>query len=268
MRELQVLPATVNVEMRSQQFGAHRRALDMPARTPVAPRRLPEGLALLSALPQDEIERIALGGIDLDPLPGTQIFERFPRELAVTWKLPDREVHVAAFRAIGDAPLLQSPDQLQHLVDVVRCARLDIGRLRCEQRRVFVRISYKAFGQSRNGLTSLRRAADDLVVDIGNIAHISQRIAACTQPALYYVEHDHHSRMPEMAEVVRRDPAHVHPHPRRIEGNERFLPAAEAVVEFQHGLETDSAASLADPAARGLQLIATQQISDFRRGSL
>src|SRR5438309_7772962 len=222
----------------------------MPARTPVAPLRLTEGLALLSALPQDEIERIALGGVDLDPLPGTQIFERFPRELAVTWKLPDREVHVAAFRAISDAPLLQSPDQLQHLLDVVRCARLDIGGLHCEQRRVFVRISYKAFGQSRNGLTSLRSAADDLVVDIGNIAHISQRIAACTQPALYYVERDHHPCMPEMAVVVDRDPAHVHSHPCRIEGNEGFLRAAEAVVDFQHGSEFEprpSRASANDP---------------------
>src|SRR5881628_2013702 len=100
MRKLQVLPAAVNVEMRSQQFHAHRRALDVPTRTPVAPGRLPGRLALLGALPQDEIEWIALGRVDLDPLPGTQIFERFPRELAVTRKFPDREVHVAAFRAI------------------------------------------------------------------------------------------------------------------------------------------------------------------------
>ncbi len=47
----------------------------MPARTPVAPGRLPEGLALLGALPQDKIEWVALAGVDLDPLPGPQIFE-------------------------------------------------------------------------------------------------------------------------------------------------------------------------------------------------
>src|SRR5216117_4217004 len=34
MRKLQVLPAAVNVEMRSQQFHAHRRALDVLTRTP------------------------------------------------------------------------------------------------------------------------------------------------------------------------------------------------------------------------------------------
>src|SRR5882757_3999881 len=89
MRKLQVLPAAVNVEMRPQQSGAHCGALDVPTRTPVAPRRLPERLAFLGALPQDEIERVALGRVDLDPLPGAQILERFPRELAVTWKLPD-----------------------------------------------------------------------------------------------------------------------------------------------------------------------------------
>ena len=79
MRKLQVLPAAVNVEMRSQQLRAHRRTLDVPARTPIAPGRLPKGLAFLGALPQDEIEWIALGRVDLDPLSGTQILERLPR---------------------------------------------------------------------------------------------------------------------------------------------------------------------------------------------
>src|SRR5437762_13043189 len=112
MRKLQFLTAAVNFEMRSQQFRAHRRALDMPAGTPVAPGRLPEGLTLLGALPQDEIERVALGGVDLDPLPGTQIFRRFPRELAVTRTLPDRDIDVAPFPAIRDTSRLQTPDHL------------------------------------------------------------------------------------------------------------------------------------------------------------
>src|SRR5713101_7432610 len=115
--------------MRSQQFRAHRRALDVPARTPIAPGRLPKGLAFLSALPQDEIEWIALGRVDLDPLSGAQIFERLPRELAVPRKLTDREIHVAAFRTIGETAFLQSSDHLQHLGNVTGCARLDVGLL-------------------------------------------------------------------------------------------------------------------------------------------
>src|SRR6267154_1678482 len=78
MRKLQVLPAAVNVEMRSQQFRAHRRALDMPARTPVAPRRLPEGLALLGALPQDKIEWSRLLGSTSTRSPARRSSTAFP----------------------------------------------------------------------------------------------------------------------------------------------------------------------------------------------
>src|SRR5438445_1821352 len=237
MRKLQVLPTAVNVEMRSQPFRAHRRALDVPARTPIAPGRLPEGLAFLAALPQDEIEWIALGRVDLDPLSGTQILARLPREFAVIWKLPDREIHVAAFRAISDTALLQSSDHLYHLGNVTGCARLDVGLLYRQRRRIFVHVANKALGQSSNGFTGLRCAADNPVVNIGNVAYISQRVAACPQPALCHVEYDHHPRMPEMAVVIDGHPADVHPHPRRIERDERFFLPAEAVVDFQHGSE-------------------------------
>src|SRR5882762_4349786 len=244
MRKLQVLPAAVNVEMRSQQFRAHCRALGVPARAPITPGRLPKGLAFLGVLPQGEIEWIALGRVDFDPLPGTQILERLPREFAVTWKLPDREIHVAAFRTISDTTLLQSADHLYHLRDVTGCARLDVGLLHRERPGIFVHVANEAFGQSSNGFTGLRCPADNLVVNIGNVAYISQRVAACTQPALYHVEYDHHPRMPEMAVVIDGHPADVHPHPRRVERDEGLLRSAEAVVDFQHGIEFASCPSL------------------------
>jgi len=86
-----------------QQFRAHRRTLDVQPGRPLSQGDCQKGSPSLGALPQDEIERIALGRVDLDPLSGTQILERLPREFAVTWKLPDREIHVAAFRTISDA---------------------------------------------------------------------------------------------------------------------------------------------------------------------
>jgi len=43
--------------------------------------------------------------------------------------------------------------------------------------------------------------------------------------------------MPEMAVVIYCDPAHIDPRPRGVERDESFLRAAEAVVDFQHGIE-------------------------------
>ena len=60
MWELQVEAATVDVELRAQVVGGHGGALQVPARTAIAPRRRPRGLARLGRLPQREIVRTAL----------------------------------------------------------------------------------------------------------------------------------------------------------------------------------------------------------------
>jgi hypothetical protein len=38
VRELQILPATVNIEVLAENFRAHRRAFNVPARSPLTPR--------------------------------------------------------------------------------------------------------------------------------------------------------------------------------------------------------------------------------------
>src|SRR5580704_2402132 len=61
VRELEVEAAAVEVEVRAEERGRHGRALDVPAGAPAPPRRIPPWLAGLGALPQHEIERVALG---------------------------------------------------------------------------------------------------------------------------------------------------------------------------------------------------------------
>ena len=77
VRELQIHAAGVDVEMLTQNLGRHHRAFDMPAGTARPPGRGPTRLAGLGALPEHEIERVALGRIDLDTCPGTQIGKTF-----------------------------------------------------------------------------------------------------------------------------------------------------------------------------------------------
>ena len=68
--EQQVAAAAVDLDLEPEHFLGHRRALDVPARPPRSPGRVPGGvLALLQPLPEREIERIALAPGALEPLP-------------------------------------------------------------------------------------------------------------------------------------------------------------------------------------------------------
>jgi hypothetical protein len=61
VREHQVEPAGVQVELLAEVVDRHRRALDVPARPAGSPRRRPGRLPGLGGLPEREVERVALG---------------------------------------------------------------------------------------------------------------------------------------------------------------------------------------------------------------
>ncbi len=61
----------------------------------------------------------------------------------------------------------------------------------------------------------LRRATDDLVVDVGDVADIGDVVAAVAQPALHQVEGHQHAAVADVAVVVNGDAADIHAHPRR-----------------------------------------------------
>src|SRR5690606_34862461 len=87
VRKLQIEPAAVNVEARPEDVVGHGRALDVPARPALAPWRRPVWLARLGALPQHEIERIALGLVHVHARPGPQVAQTLAREAAITGEL-------------------------------------------------------------------------------------------------------------------------------------------------------------------------------------
>ena len=66
MRELQIHSTTMDVKMTAQAVDRHGRAFDMPARSAIAPRRLPARLTRLGRLPEHKIQWIILGLIHGD----------------------------------------------------------------------------------------------------------------------------------------------------------------------------------------------------------
>ena len=65
-------------------------------------------------------------------------------------------------------------------------------------------------GQRAQRDAALERAADDLVVDVGDVAHIADAVAAEPEPALHHIEGNHHPRVAHMTEVIDGDAAHIH----------------------------------------------------------
>ena len=234
VRELQVLAAAVDVEVLAEERLAHRRALDVPARAAEAVRARPlgvVGLALLGRLPHHEVERILLAVEDGDALAGAQLVDRLARELAVAGELANGEVDVAVRAPVAEALLLERRDHLQHLRHVLRRARLVRRPLEAERVGVLLQRLDVLLGEGADRDAALERAPDDLVVDVGDVAHVGDAIADRLQPALGDVERQHEARVPHVAEVVDRDAADVEARVARLDRSEALGRAGQRVVD-------------------------------------
>src|SRR5215469_12163893 len=76
----------MDVEGLSKILRAHRRALDMPARSAWSPRAFPTRFSRLARFPQRKIQGRFLALIDFHPCAGFQLINLFARELPITLK--------------------------------------------------------------------------------------------------------------------------------------------------------------------------------------
>ena len=242
VRKLQIGAAAVDVKALAQQRAAHRRALDVPARAARTPCAWPLHLVWLcgfGAFPQDEIQRIVfavVAALHGDALAGVEFIERFARQLAVAGEFAHRKVDVAIAGLISQAFALQRANHRQHLRHVVGGARLVRGALDAQRVGILVQRVDHAVGQATDGLAIGDGALDDLVVNVGDVAHISNTQATGLEPALYHVKRNHRARMAEVAQVIHRHAAHIHAHMARFERNEVFQSTRQRVVDTQgHG---------------------------------
>src|SRR3546814_15659067 len=83
VREDQVGAADVDVEGLAEIVRAHRRAFDVPAGSPPAPRTVPARCIGIRGLPEDEIRRILLVRRHLDTRAGKHVVAVSAREAAI-----------------------------------------------------------------------------------------------------------------------------------------------------------------------------------------
>ena len=193
-----------------------------PAR---APQRLPRRLAGRRGLPQDEVERVALVGVVRIAAPlGRQRQHGRPVQVADLAEPRERrhaEVH-AATGLVGVAGLEHHPDEAEDVGDGRGGPRLAERRQEPEGLHVGVEAGHLLGRQVEVVHAELAGLAQDVVVDVGDVADALGLVAQVPQPALQHVVGQVGGGVAEVGGVVRRDAAGVHRHDRaRLERHHR-----------------------------------------------
>ena len=238
VREDQVGAAAVQVDGRAELAQGERGALDVPARAARSPQRLPRGLARRRRLPEHEVERIALVGV-VGPSPALggqreHLITVVVTDLTEALERAHAEVHGPP-RLVRVATVEHHADEAEDVVDGRRGARLAEARQRVEDAHVRVEAGHLLGGQVEVVDAELARLAQDVVVDVGDVADALRFVAEVAQAPLQDVVGDVHRGVAEVRRVVRSDTARVHrDHGPRLEGDD--LAPRRVVEPHAHGL--------------------------------
>ena len=151
----------------------HRRALDVPARPAGPDRGVPRRLAGLRALPEREVADVVLAVlVGLDPLADAQLLRVEPGEPAVRRPRGDPEEDRAVVGPVGVAlarGASRSGATMSSMCSVARgrtSGRVIRSAAASARKRSSQRSASSPIADARG-----RRAADDLVVDVGDVHH-------------------------------------------------------------------------------------------------
>ena len=212
MGKAQVEPAAVNVEAGAEVLLRHGGALDVPARTPTAPGRIPPGVLIgFPRFPEREVPGILL------PVPrllGDHSLALDARKTAVLRESRDAVVHVAA-RLVREPARHQLAREGDDLGDGLGGEGLGVGPPEAECARVLDVPGRRLPGQLGAADTLRARRDVDPVVDVGHVLGELDVVAAEGEPALE--PHRQHERpgIADMDALVDRGAAEVHAEPPR-----------------------------------------------------
>src|SRR5918997_32597 len=210
--EEQVRAATVDVRPVGQVLLDHRRALDVPARTPTSPRALPRGLAGLRGLPEREVER-ALLETGLALLRLAHLLGALVRELAVLREAFDGVVDVAVAGGVSVALLDELLNKRDHLRDMLCRPRLDIREADAEHVQALMEGVGIAAHDHLPGDALLVCPVDDLVLYIRYVLDEHGLVSPTLQVPRHHVPEQGRPDVADVRVVVDRRPADVEAYP-------------------------------------------------------
>ena len=210
VRKHQVRAAAVNIKVAAKLLAVHGGALDVPARTTVAPRRFPRRLIGFGHLPQHEIHRVAFYLCHFHTGTRLQLLQILTRQRAIIGIAQHIKHHIAVLRHVGVTAFNQPLHQLNNFRDMARGAWFQIRRQNAQCGKILVHLRNHAVGQRLNGFAIFVSAANNFVINISDITHILQLIANIAQVTRHHVKCHKRTPVADMTEVVNRNTTHVH----------------------------------------------------------
>ena len=120
MRENKILAACMDINLFSQIFLTHDRALNVPSGTALTPGRLPVRFAVFFGLPEYEIQRVLfliLTGHQKRTITALQIIQILVGQLAILLKASGAEIYSTVSCSVGMPFFNQSLDHIKHSAD-------------------------------------------------------------------------------------------------------------------------------------------------------
>ncbi len=229
----QIHPAAVDIEGLAEMSNGHGGTLNMPAGPSLPPRTRPGRLTGLGTLPEGEIHRMAFPLIYIHPRACLEIIQSTFGEPAVIRILCHFKVDVPIHLVCQTLPN-QSFGQPHNVGHMLSRFGFDGRRPYAQFPHVIV-IGLNEFGRDLvTTHTLLVRPLNNLVIDVGEILGKLDPIAGVFEIPANHIEYQRAPRMPDMAIVIDRHAAHIHPHGLRHERLERLLLSTEGIVDPEH----------------------------------
>ena len=168
MGENKVKTAAVDIYCIAQISASHRRTFNMPARSALAPGRVPIRLARFCAFPKAEIHRIFFYIACFYSRARFQIFQRLMRKLAVIFKFFRPVINIAA-RFIGIALFKKLRNDFDYFIYIFGGSRVYGRFANVKAGRILPKLFYIAFRNFGNGGVFLIRTADKFIINIGKV---------------------------------------------------------------------------------------------------
>jgi len=230
--EDQVIPAAVDINLFSQVRHIHCRALDMPARTTLAPGTIPGRFAGFGSLPESKIHRMFFAFVHLDARAGVHGVKPPTRELAIVRFGFDHVIHVA-IHLVGRTVLNQLADHLNDLRHIFSGSWVFGGWFDIQRVEIGFILLDILIGQLKGIAPQFVGFVDDLVIHIGEVHHKINVITRVLQVSPHDVKHQCRHGMTNVCFSVNCWTANIHPDLAWFEGFEILLGTAEGVVNFQ-----------------------------------
>ena len=191
------------------------------------------GLCWLGRLPKHKIKRIELAVCNGHALASPQFVQTFATQFAVTGETTHRVVHVALGCPVGQALGFQFVDDGQHVIHILCRTGFVVRAFDAQGVCIVAQCLNHAVGQAADAFAVFNCTADDLVVNIGDVANVGHSVARCLEPTLNDIKCHHGPRMTQMAQVVHSHAAHVHADMTGFNGLESLALSRKRVVNMQ-----------------------------------